>query len=206
MIDIVSQDTVTRAEFDVSARHKAETLIKSFAEFIEKHKDHITALQVLYSRPYRQRLKYDQIKELANAIKRPGDGYRPMDPEKLWHAYEALDKSKVHGTGGQVLTDVVSLVRYAIHQQDDLHPFREDVDPRFADWIEAQRNHGVTFTGERMLWLEAIRQHIGVNIEIDKDDFDNVPFVQWGGLGKAYQLFGEKLQPLLNELNEVLVA
>jgi len=27
-----------------------------------------------------------------------------------------------------------------------------------------------------------------------------------GGLGKAHKLFGEKLQPMLAELNEVLVA
>src|SRR5262249_10848718 len=74
IIDTVSIDKVTQAGFDASARQKAEVLVKSFAEFIEKNKDQITALQVLYSRPYKQRLTYDQIKELANSIKRPGDG------------------------------------------------------------------------------------------------------------------------------------
>jgi type I restriction enzyme R subunit len=206
IIDTISRDKVIEVGFDASARQKAEVLVKSFAEFIEKNKDQITALQVLYSRPYKQRLRYEQIKELANAIKKPGDGLRAMDPQKLWQAYEALDKSKVRGSGGQVLTDVVSLVRYAIHEQSELHPFRDDVEARFANWIESQRRHGVSFTDEQMLWLEAIREHVGTNIEIDKDDFDNVPFVQWGGLGKAYQLFGDKLQPLLNELNEVLAA
>jgi type I site-specific restriction endonuclease len=34
-------------------------------KFSEEHKDEITALQILYSRPYRQRLKYDEIKGLA---------------------------------------------------------------------------------------------------------------------------------------------
>lgn len=206
VIDTISQDQVTKVGFDASARQKAETLVKSFTEFIEKHKDQITALQVLYSRPYQQRLRYEQIKELANAIRKPGDGLRPMEPEKLWQAYEALDKSKVHGSGGRALTDVVSLVRYAIHRENDLHPYSEDVDKRFADWVEQQRKQGVNFTEEQMLWLEAIRQHIGINIEIDKDDLDSVPFVQWGGLGKAHKLFGEKFQLLLNELNEVLAA
>ena len=27
-----------------------------------------------------------------------------------------------------------------------------------------------------------------------------------GGLGKMYQLFGEKMEPIIDELNEVLVA
>jgi type I restriction enzyme R subunit len=105
-----------------------------------------------------------------------------------------------------VLSDIVSLVRYAIHEKNELYPFKEDVDARFADWIEQQKQQGVTFTGEQMLWLEAIRDHVGTNIEIDKEDFDDFPFVQMGGLGKAYKLFGEKLQPMLAELNEVLVA
>ncbi len=206
MIDNVSQDRVTRSEFDRTARDRAQTLVKSFEQFIESHKDQITALQVLYSRPYKQRLHYDEIKELANAIKRPGNGFRRMEPDQLWEAYEQLDKSKVRGSGSRVLSDIVSLVRYAIHEKSELYPYKEDVDARFAAWIEQQKQHGVTFTGEQMQWLEAIRDHVGTNIEIDKEDFEDFPFVQMGGLGKAYKLFGEKLQPMLAELNEVLVA
>jgi type I restriction enzyme, R subunit len=206
VIDTVSQDTVTKAAFDRTARDRAETLVKSFEQFIETHKDQITALQVLYSRPYKQRLRYDQIKELAQAIKKPGNGFRRMEPDQLWQAYEALDKSRVRGSGEHVLTDIVSLVRFAIHQKNELYPYREDVDVRFADWIDQQKKQGVTFTDEQMLWLEAIRDHVGTNIEIEKDDFENVPFNQMGGLGKAYKLFGERLQPMLAELNEVLVA
>lgn len=206
VIDTISQDTVTRAEFDRSARDRAEKLTRSFEQFIETHKDQITALQVLYSRPYKQRLHYNEIKELANAIKRPGDGFRRMEPDQLWQAYEQLDKSKVRGSGERVLSDIVSLVRYAIHEKNELYPFKEDVDTRFADWIEQQKQQGVTFTDEQMQWLEAIRDHVGTNIEIDKEDFEDFPFIQMGGLGKAYKLFGEKLQPMLAELNEVLVA
>ena len=38
------------------------------------------------------------------------------------------------------------------------------------------------------------------------DDFEYVPFAQKGGAGKVYQLFGERLPGLLEELNEVLAA
>lgn len=102
--------------------------------------------------------------------------------------------------------DAASRNVFAIHEKNELYPYKEDVDARFADWIEQQKQHGVTFSGEQMLWLEAIRDHVGTNIEIDKEDFEDFPFVQMGGLGKAYKLFGEKLQPMLAELNEVLVA
>jgi hypothetical protein len=55
-------------------------------------------------------------------------------------------------------------------------------------------------------WLEAIRDHIATSLVIQVDDFDYVPFAQRGGLGKANQVFGNDLVPLLNEMNEVLAA
>ena len=56
-----------------------------------------------------------------------------------------------------------------------------------------------------MQWLTAIADHVGTNVEITPDDLESLPFSQKGGLGRAYQLFGDRLQPLLDELNEVLV-
>jgi type I restriction enzyme R subunit len=53
--------------------------------------------------------------------------------------------------------------------------------------------------------LTAIAEHVGTSIEITPDDLESLPFSQKGGLGRAYQLFGDRLQPLLDELNEVLV-
>ena len=94
----------------------------SFQAFIEEHKDEITALQVLYSRPYAQRLRFADIKALAEAIQAPP---RNWTPETLWRAYETLDKSKVRGSGTRMLTDLVSLVRFAIGQDDELVPFSD---------------------------------------------------------------------------------
>ncbi len=86
-----------------------------------ENKDEITALQILYSRPYQQRLTFKEIKELARAIERPP---RAWTADRLWQAYEALDRSKVRGSGQRVLADMVSLVRFAMHEQSDLHPFQ----------------------------------------------------------------------------------
>ena len=104
-----------------------------------------------------------------------------------------------------MLTDIVSLVRYAIHQQDELHPFQEDVQARFTRWMSQQESNGRKFTDEQRQWLEAIRDHIATSLTMEADDFEYEPFVQRGGLGKAHQVFGNDLQPILKELNEVLV-
>ena len=47
---------------------QANIIVQSFQQFIEENRDEITALQVLYERPYRQRLSYADIKALADAL------------------------------------------------------------------------------------------------------------------------------------------
>ncbi|MGH9686294.1 MAG: type I restriction-modification enzyme R subunit C-terminal domain-containing protein [Candidatus Acidiferrales bacterium] len=202
-IDTVSKDQVLESGFSADAREKAKSIVESFEQFIRENQDEITALQILYSRPQKQRLTLKEIKQLADTIQRPP---RAWTPELLWRAYEALDKSKVRGSGKKVLADIVSLVRYALHQQGELTPFKEQVNERFAQWLASQQQDGRKFTPEQVQWLEAIRDHISSSLAIEPDDFEYVPFVQRGGLGKAQQIFGDSLRPILKELNEVLAA
>src|SRR5262249_14997353 len=117
-----------------------------------------------------------------------------------------LDQSKVRGSGQRILTDLVSLVRYALHQDAELVPFPAHVETRFAAWLTQQESLGRRFTPEQRRWLEAIRDHVATSLRIGPDDFDYAPFAQEGGLGKVYEVFGEELYPLLDELNEVLAA
>jgi type I restriction enzyme R subunit len=203
LIDEASRDVVVQTGFSVDAADRARRTVESFAQFIKEHKDEITALQALYSRPYSQRLTFREIKELANAISRPPHRFTP---EQVWQAYETLDRSKVRGSPGSVLTNIVSLVRYTLHQDDELVPFPDVVHERFDAWITQQEASGRSFTDEQRAWLERIRDHIAASLTITFDDFEAVPFVQHGGAGKAVELFGDDLSPLLEELTEVLAA
>jgi type I restriction enzyme R subunit len=62
------------------------------------------------------------------------------------------------------------------------------------------------FTPEQREWLEAIKDHIATSLRIEADDFDSVPFNQFGGLGRAHELFGEWLVEILEDLNLRLAA
>lgn len=116
-IDTVSKDEVTEAGFSADALEKAKGMVTSFERFIKDHKDEITALQILYSRPYRERLRFEEIKALAELIERPPYLWRI---DRLWDAYAAIERSKVRGTGShRILTDLVSLIRFALHQEDE---------------------------------------------------------------------------------------
>lgn len=203
-IDETSKDVLLEAGYSVDAADRARHTVESFREFIEEHKDEITALQILYSRPYAQRVTFKEVKDLAHAIGRPPHAWTP---ERLWTAYETLDKTKVRGSGPRTLTDIVSIVRYTLQQQDELVPFADQVRERFAGWKVIQHQQaGRTFTSEQEAWLERIRDHVAASMGITMDDFDYTPFVEHGGVGKAYEIFGDDLARLLDELTEVLAA
>ncbi|MBU1660536.1 MAG: DEAD/DEAH box helicase family protein [Chloroflexi bacterium] len=202
VIDTLSKDEVLEAGFvEAEARRKVET----FEQFIAANKDELTALQILYSQPYgARRLTYRAVKELAQAIERPPYN---LTPESLWRAYAQLDKSRVRGAGpSRLLTDIISLVRFALEQSETLEPFPLTVDERYRVWIVDQLNAGRQFSQEQLEWLEMIREHIAASVTIEMDDFEEVPFNQKGGVVKVYQLFGEDLDGILEELSQVLVA
>jgi type I restriction enzyme, R subunit len=203
-IDHVSQDQVIEAGFSADALARARTIVQSFEQFITQHKDEITALQVLYSKPYKQRLKFEDIKDLANAIEKPPYLW---NESQLWQAYAALEKSKVKGASGKrILTDLVSLVRFATHQDNELVPFPERVNANFKAWLGEQVSRGKKFTDEQRHWLEMIRDHVAANLAVEPDDFEYAPFAQEGGLGKIHQVFGSELNNLIEELNGALAA
>ena len=176
---------------------------RALLRFCEEHRDEITALQILYARRQPQRLTFREVKELAQAFGRPP--YQST-PDKLWDAYEQLDRSRVRGSGERVLTDLVSLVRVALHQENELVPYPDLVRERFHAWLLQQENTGRTFDADQLAWLERIRDHVSASLAITTDDFNYVPFVEAGGLGRAAQVFGDDLSPLLDEINEALTA
>ena len=178
-------------------------MVQSFQAFIEENRDEIIALQLLYERPYRQRLRYEDIKELADRLRLPP---RALTTERIWQAYRQLDRSRVRGSGQRVLSDIVSLVRYAIGVEEELVPFDERANERFQTWMATQEAGGRTFTAEQRQWLEDIRDHIAGSVSIGPDAFDLAPFNQQGGLARAYALFGKELTQILEELNLALAA
>ena len=199
-IDTVSADSLVEAGF---SGDQATSMVQSFQEFIKENRDEITALQVLYERPYRQRLRYADIRALADAMQLPP---RSWTTDRLWEAYRQLDQSRVRGSGQRTLADIVSVVRYAIGGAEELVPFADGVRERFGGWLAMQQTAGRTFTQEQVQWLEAIRDHIAGSVNIEMGDFQYAPFNQQGGLGRAYELFGDDLTGLIEELNVELLA
>ena len=105
-----------------------------------------------------------------------------------------------------MLTNLVSLVRHAIGQAEELVAFPDQVVERYEAWLAQQEQAGRVFTGEQRVWLDSIAAHIATSFRITTDDFEYTPFAEWGGIGGAYRAFGDDLTPLLEDLNMELVA
>jgi len=205
-IDTTTLDEVIEGTgFDEAAKEKAENLVQSFRDYIEEHHAEIDALQILYSRPYKQRLTEKMLKELEAKLKEPF-GSVPVDT--VWNAFEKVEGQNVKGRKSVLrrFADLVPLVKHALEQQPVLKPFVESVHERFAEWLMDKAQEKTTFSSDQLAWLNLIRDHIATSLSIEPDDFDYAPFAQKGGLGKAAQLFGSDLSSLLEELNEVLAA
>jgi len=205
VIDTVNIDSVTFAGWDSTQDGNADNTINTFRQFIEENKDEITALSIIYNQSYKMRpLTFKMIDELYEAMQKPP--YR-LSIAKLWYAYTIKDKEKVKAQRVEdKLADIVSLIRYALGQIDNLTIFSSDVNLKFQAWVfEKNAGHG-QFSEEQMEWLRMIRDHIAVSAHIDAEDLDLTPFDKKGGLGKFYQLFGDEYEQILEEMNYVLVA
>ena len=199
VIDRVSEDRVVYAGYDYD---KARQMVTNFEEFIKKNKDELTALQIIYNRPYTERhLTLKEIRQLADALDDPP---YLLDAGTLWHAYERLESAKVRGASPQrLLTDMVSLVRFAMGKDAVLEPYPALVGRRFEEWLA---RHDGDFTPEQVEWLRMIKDHIAASLTIEPEDFGYAPFSDRGGRLRAAKLFGPELPKLLNELNEELAA
>jgi type I restriction enzyme R subunit len=208
-IDIISRDNLIYAGPTQKSTQTSAQLTTSFREYIEQHKAEITALQILYSRPFKQRLTEPMLKELEKKLR---DNHAAWTEDNLWNAFAATAPGKVKGRSqAGRFADLVALVRFALEQQPVLAPFADSVSERFNEWLmdraKADRVAGrKAFTPEQLAWLNLIRDHIATSLSIEPNDFDYSPFSQRGSLGKAHQLSGEQLPNLLDELNQVLAA
>ncbi len=206
IIDTLNADTVVRSEFSEAAQANAESAVRKFEDYLHQHHNEIAALGFFYDQPYARRaLTLEMIEDLHDALQRPP---LILTSEKLWSAYARVREDKVRGASQRrQLVDIISLLRFALGLDEELTPFAERVDKKFADWVWRHNSKRATaFTPEQMDWLRLMKDHIASSFRIERDDFDYAQLADKGGLQKAWAVFEGQLDGLLGELNEELVA
>ena len=203
-IDHDNLDAVLAAGWNKDAANNAQALTDEFADYLKANQDNIAALTIFFSQPYRRReLSFDLIRQVLDKLKADKPKLAPL---RVWQAYRQLDDYK----GAQPiseLTALVALIRRVCGMDEKLSTFDDTVRRNFQNWVMKHHSGGGDkFNEEQMDWLRMIRDHVANSFHIERDDLEMSPFDGQGGLGKMYQLFGAKMDTLLDELNEVLVA
>ena len=197
-------DTLIHADWEGDAHENAQAVTQNFQEYIENNQDEIEALTIFYTQPYRRReLTYAMIREVLDRLKNDQPN---LSPFRVWHAYTLLDEYK----GSQPiseLTALVALIRRVCGIDATISLYSDTVRRNFKNWIMTFHSGRVKkFNEAQMEWLRMIRDHIMNSFHLDRDDLDMAPFDSKGGMGQMYNLFGDQMDSVIDELNEVLAA
>jgi len=203
-IDHDNLDKVLCAEWDKDARENAEQLTKEFADYLETHKDQIEALTIFYDQPHRRReLTFDMVQATMEKLRADQPRLAPL---RVWQAYEQLDQYRGKEPINE-LTALVSLIRRVCGVDTTLSSYNDTVKRNFQHWILSHHaGSGEKFNENQMCWLQMIRDHVINSFHFEREDLEMAPFDGQGGLGKMYQLFGENMDRLIDELNGALAA
>ena len=178
---------------------------QDFETFLQENKDELTALTIFFDQPYRLReITYEMINEVMKKLQATAPTLAPLD---VWQAYAKLDEVDPKKCPLNKLNALVSLIRRVCGLDEKLTPFNDTVRRNFQQWILKQNagSHN-TFTEDQHAWLKLIRDHISTSFHLEIDDLDYAPFDSLGGIGKMYQLFGDQMNDIIEELNGELVA
>ncbi|GJM33558.1 MAG: type III restriction endonuclease subunit R [Saprospiraceae bacterium] len=204
IIDSINIDTVTKSEWDTTSVDKATEIVQDFTAYLLQHKDEIKALSIFYDQPYNRRnITFKMIKEVFDqlSLEKP-----LLAPAYVWEAYKTLEEVKSECPKDE-LTALVSLIRRVCGIDNELLAFDKTIDENFKKWMFKQNagQHN-RFTTEQMDWLRMLKEHVVSSYHLEVEDLDYTPFDAKGGRGKMYQLFGEEMNEVIDELNEVLAA
>ena len=203
-IDHDSLDTVLRAEWEGDAHENAEAMTQDFQHYLEDNRDELEALTIFYDQPHRRReLTYAMIREVFDRLKNDKPLLAPL---RVWQAYTLLDEYKGQQPATE-LSALVALIRRVCGIDAVVSPYSETVRRNFQNWIMTRHSgSGEKFSEEQMDWLRMIRDHIINSFHLERDDLEMAPFDGKGGMGQMYKLFGDRMDDVIDELNEALAA
>ncbi|NLW05650.1 MAG: restriction endonuclease subunit R, partial [Pseudomonadaceae bacterium] len=201
-------DDLIKAEWAGDTTENAKVLTQEFADYLKEkaaeQADKIDALSIYFHTPARRsEVTYLQIKTLLDVIKQE----RPkLAPLRIWQAYAHLDSYK-GTTPVAELTALVALIRRVCGIDHSITPFDATVRKNFQRWImQYHAGNSEKFNEQQMAWLHIIRDHIASSFHCEREDLEMAPFDSQGGLGKMHQLFGDKMDWVIEVMNQELVA
>jgi type I restriction enzyme R subunit len=185
--DKVSSEWLVRD--NMGREYKPQDYLEAFGRFVRENPDHVEAIGILLDRPrsWNTAAIHELKQKLSIAPQR-------FTVENLQMAHKIRYN--------KALADIISMVKHAAREQEPLLTAEERVN-RAIGKVTA----GIVLTPAQQDWLGRIREHMVVNLSIDRQDFDQSPVLsRAGGWIPADHAFGGKLRPIIESLNEAVAA
>jgi type I restriction enzyme R subunit len=186
LIDEVSRDEIIASEYlfhTLDGKNlKPEDYIKTFEKFVKQNRNKIDAIRVLLDKP--KEFKSSELKELRKILASQPEIFTE---DRLKRAYS------------DQLADIIAFIRHAASGEPLASP-QERIGRTFQKLHERHK-----FTSGQRDWLELIKAHMVLNLTIEQDDFNDIPFSRKGGWKVADRTFDFQLSTILNEINEMAV-
>ncbi|MCM1297216.1 MAG: DEAD/DEAH box helicase family protein, partial [Muribaculaceae bacterium] len=122
------------------SQEEAMSTTKAFEEYLEDHRDEIEALRIIYNNTG-EPLTYPMLKDLQTKLKMVNHKF---NVSQLWNNYSILNPKAVQKFSTKdekdALTNIIQLVRYAMHITPELRSLPSMAAQRFELWCgQAQR-------------------------------------------------------------------
>jgi type I restriction enzyme R subunit len=89
---------------------------------------------------------------------------------------------------------------------NELVPYAQLVEERYAAWLLQQENMGVTFTDNQRWWLDRIKDSIAQSAHFDVKDLELSPFTERGGTDGVLKELGNSIESLIVSMNRELAS
>jgi type I restriction enzyme R subunit len=182
IIDEITEDRVT-SEVLIHGKYKPADYIQAFTKFVKDSGATYEALSILLNRP--KDFKTEHLNDLRKKLESQPERFTENNLRRAYH---------------HELADIISIIKHAA-KDEPLLAAQERVD-RAITRLKQRRE----FTSEQEGWLRLIRDHLVQNLLIDEKDFKMIPFSRRGSWRMANKVFEGRLNHLLSEINEAMVA
>jgi type I restriction enzyme R subunit len=144
-------------------------LVDNFQEFLEEHKDELELVKAYYSKSYKNRVSYKDLKEFTTHIEA-----KPLlkNPELIWKALESLYPEQVTPTDQFSTTDFIPMISFLGHNQSILQPYKYIINEKYSERLGEMKAEGKEFTPEQSEWLELMKDEIANSVELSNDSFE----------------------------------
>lgn len=173
----------------IGKEYRPEDYLQLFVDFVRENEHELEAISIILGHP--EQWGTQVLSDLVDALKKAPEHFTR---ENLQRAFQVAHH--------KALADIISMIKRAALDTSPLLTAEE----RVSVAIE-RATSGVQLTDDQRRWLGYIRQHLVLNLSIDREDFDLQPVLSdRGGWVPANRAFDGRLADLLSELNKDLVA